>query len=122
MNRGKNSGEPGRESLPYIPRLLLVEPGDVVLEAVDAGADREGDPDRGDDRLAPVEGLDLDLHPAQVLLGGPHDDLPVAPVAEAHHHERVDLGEDLRVHVLRLLGDDAETDPELPPFHRALAE
>ena len=35
---------------------------DVILELVDPGTDRERDPDGADDRFAPVEGLDLDLH------------------------------------------------------------
>jgi len=89
---------------------------------MDTGADRERDADGGDTRLAAIEGLDLDLHLREVLLGAAHDDVAVATVAETHDNKRVDLGEHFLVDVLGLLGDHAETDAELASLHRTLAE
>src|SRR5208337_3623787 len=109
---------------PVADILLLfgIETGHVVLEPVDPGADREGDANRGDDRVSLVEGLDLDLHLGEILLGAPDDDVAVAPVAKAHHDKRVDLGKHFRIDILGLLGDDAEAHAELAAFHGALAE
>ena len=114
--------EPALQPVADILFLLPVEIADIVFEPVDPCADRERDADGRYDRLAAVKGLDLDLHLREVLLCAAHDDLPVALVAEAHYDEGIDLGKDLRVHVLRLLGHDTEPDAELPPFHRTLAE
>jgi len=77
---------------------------------MDPCADREGNANGREDRVPLVESLDLDLHPGEVLLGAAHDDLAVPPVPESHDDERVDLGENLGVDVLRLLGDHAEPD------------
>ena len=89
---------------------------------MDPGTDRERDADGADDRVSLVKGLDLDLHLREVLFCAPDDDVPVAPVAEAHDDKGVDLGEHFLVDVLGLLGHDAEPDAELPSLHGALAE
>src|SRR5665647_203860 len=116
------SGETAGKPIGDLCLLLLVELVHIILELVDPGTDRERDADCGDDGLSPVEGLDLDLHPRKILFCAAQDDLPVALVTEPHHHEGIDLGEYLGVHVLRLLGDYTEADAELPSFHRTLPE
>jgi len=102
--------------------LFPVEFRDIVLEPEDAGAYGKRDADGGNNRFAPIEGLDLDLHITQILFCAAHDDVAVPPVPEVHDPKRVDLGKHLWVNVLGMPGDDVMDGTKFSSLHRTFAE